>query len=164
MMTGVKAPAKEQAVDPNQPPAQSPPEAAATELVSGPNAEEIWKEEYDEQVKVWRVQSAEAREKAESTRAEWEAIRAAEREVAAKRKAAGIPEPSPEVIPGPPTFPAQPSVQGKKEAVIDEKTVKESKPTEGPIKSSSPATQAHVSSFLSFDVSQIRELTIIVAC
>jgi len=67
----------------------------------GEVAEDSWKQEYEEQVKAWRVQSAEAREKAEKIRDEWEIKRAAEREEAAKRKAAGQPVPEPEVIPGP---------------------------------------------------------------
>ncbi|KAK7454636.1 hypothetical protein VKT23_011389 [Stygiomarasmius scandens] len=37
-----------------------------------------WKEEYEEQVKLWKSQSAEAREKAEKERARWESIRAAD--------------------------------------------------------------------------------------
>ncbi|TFK27201.1 hypothetical protein FA15DRAFT_666708 [Coprinopsis marcescibilis] len=48
-----------------------------------------WKEEYDAQVKAWRRQSAEYREKSEQERARWEAIRKEETE---KRKAAGLPE------------------------------------------------------------------------
>lgn len=46
----------------------------------------------------WRAQSAEAREKAEQERLKWEAIRAIERQEAAKRKAAGIAEPTPGVL------------------------------------------------------------------
>ncbi|KXN91723.1 hypothetical protein AN958_12575 [Leucoagaricus sp. SymC.cos] len=65
--------------------------------------EDTWKQEYEEQVKAWRAQSAEAREKAEKVREQWEAKRVVEREEAEKRKAASIPEPEPEVIPGPPT-------------------------------------------------------------
>ncbi|KAH9481446.1 Mitochondrial import protein 1 [Psilocybe cubensis] len=49
-----------------------------------------WKEEYEAQVKSWRARSAEEREKAEKERLRWEAIRAIEKEEAAKRKAAGI--------------------------------------------------------------------------
>ncbi|KAJ3565781.1 hypothetical protein NP233_g7427 [Leucocoprinus birnbaumii] len=76
--------------------------AAITESTPAPGEEETWKQEYEDQVKAWRAQSAEAREKAEKVREQWEAKRAAEREEAEKRKAAGIPEPEPEVIPGPP--------------------------------------------------------------
>ncbi|KAM6504211.1 hypothetical protein JOM56_001154 [Amanita muscaria] len=43
-----------------------------------------WKEEYEAQVRRWRVQSAEAREKAETERARWEAVRAAENQDAAR--------------------------------------------------------------------------------
>ncbi|THV03205.1 hypothetical protein K435DRAFT_775093 [Dendrothele bispora CBS 962.96] len=46
---------------------------------------EKWKEEYEEQVKVWKSQSAEAREKAEKERARWESIRAADPESAHKK-------------------------------------------------------------------------------
>ncbi|CAA7267134.1 unnamed protein product [Cyclocybe aegerita] len=53
-------------------------------------SEDSWKAEYEAQVQSWRAQSAEAREKAEKERLRWEAIRAAEKEEAAKRKAAGI--------------------------------------------------------------------------
>ncbi|KAF8149865.1 hypothetical protein B0H34DRAFT_802001 [Crassisporium funariophilum] len=55
-----------------------------------PGSEDIWKAEYEAQVQSWRAQSAEAREKAEKERLKWEAIRAIEKEEAAKRKAAGI--------------------------------------------------------------------------
>ncbi|KAJ6513314.1 hypothetical protein C8R45DRAFT_963208 [Mycena sanguinolenta] len=44
--------------------------------------------EYESQVESWRAQSAEARQKAEKERARWEAIRAAENQEAALRKAA----------------------------------------------------------------------------
>ncbi|KAJ6494763.1 hypothetical protein C8R47DRAFT_1069750 [Mycena vitilis] len=44
--------------------------------------------EYESQVESWRAQSAEARQKAEKERARWEAIRAAEKQEAALRKAA----------------------------------------------------------------------------
>ncbi|KAJ7727294.1 hypothetical protein DFH07DRAFT_231768 [Mycena maculata] len=44
--------------------------------------------EYESHVQEWRAQSAEAREKAEKERARWEAIRAAEKQEAALRKAA----------------------------------------------------------------------------
>jgi hypothetical protein len=55
---------------------------------SEPSAEDTWKNEYEDQVKVWRLQSAEAREKAERERAKWEALREAER-------AEGAPPPPP---------------------------------------------------------------------
>ncbi|KAH7873844.1 hypothetical protein F5879DRAFT_926657 [Lentinula edodes] len=51
-------------------------------------SEDAWKNEYEEQVKTWRLQSAEAREKAERERAKWEALREAE-------KFAGVPPPPP---------------------------------------------------------------------
>ncbi|KAF9450326.1 hypothetical protein P691DRAFT_798216 [Macrolepiota fuliginosa MF-IS2] len=84
--------------------ASSPPPSQAEE--------ESWKQEYEEQVKAWRAQSAEAREKAELVREQWEAKRAAEREEAEKRKAAGTFELVPEVIPGPPIVAA--AVQDEK--------------------------------------------------
>ncbi|KIK63151.1 hypothetical protein GYMLUDRAFT_57888 [Collybiopsis luxurians FD-317 M1] len=54
----------------------TPAEAAGSEE---PSAEDSWKNEYEEQVKVWRQQSAEAREKAERERAKWEALREVEK-------------------------------------------------------------------------------------
>ena len=39
------------------------------------SAEDVWKEEYEAHVTEWRRRSAEQRQKAEETRAEWEAIR-----------------------------------------------------------------------------------------
>lgn len=45
-----------------------------------------WKAEYEDHVKTWRAQSAEARAKAEKERERWEATRAAEKEEAARRK------------------------------------------------------------------------------
>ncbi|KAF9476701.1 hypothetical protein BDN70DRAFT_156305 [Pholiota conissans] len=73
---------------PSAPPASEAPSGPA----SGESApqEDGWKAEYEAQVQNWRAQSAEAREKAEKERLRWEAIRAIEREEAAKRKAAGI--------------------------------------------------------------------------
>lgn len=59
-----------------------------------------WKIQYEAQVQNWRSQSAEAREKAEKERLKWEAIRAIEREEAAKRKAAGIVDDPPPIVPG----------------------------------------------------------------
>lgn len=53
-------------------------------------SDESWKAEYEAQVQSWRAQSAEAREKAEKERLKWEAIRAIEKEEAAKRRAAGF--------------------------------------------------------------------------
>lgn len=67
----------------------------------GLTEEDPWKNEYEEQLKFWRAQSAEARERSEKVRQEWESKRAAEREEVAKRKAAGQPVPEPEIIPGP---------------------------------------------------------------
>lgn len=43
------------------------------------SAEDVWKEEYEAHVTEWRRRSAEQRQKAEETRAEWEAIREQER-------------------------------------------------------------------------------------
>jgi hypothetical protein len=53
-------------------------------------SDDSWKVEYEAQVQSWRARSAEEREKAEKERLRWEAIRAIEKEEAAKRKAAGI--------------------------------------------------------------------------
>lgn len=61
---------------------------------------ELWKSQYEEQLRVWKEQSAEAREKAETERARWEAIRAEE---AAQRKAAGIIDTPTEIPTGIPT-------------------------------------------------------------
>lgn len=63
-------------------------------------SDESWKAEYEAQVQSWRAQSAEAREKAEKERLKWEAIRAIERDEAAKQRAAGFSE-QPANIPGP---------------------------------------------------------------
>ncbi len=121
------------AAESTQAPAESSVASVATEFASGTDVDQdAWKQEYDEQVKVWRAQSAEAREKAEKIREEWEAKRAAEREEAVKRKVSGVSEPAPEVIPGPP-------VQSKKEASVVEKVAVEAKPAEGSIKSPNPA-------------------------
>ncbi|KAF9069218.1 hypothetical protein BDP27DRAFT_1447813 [Rhodocollybia butyracea] len=43
------------------------------------SSEDKWKIEYEEQVKTWKLQSTEAREKAERERAKWEALREAEK-------------------------------------------------------------------------------------
>jgi len=71
---------------------QSPTSHATNDL------EESWKAEYEAQVRSWRAQSAEAREKAEQERLRWESIRAAEKEEATKRKAAGIADEPPKSI------------------------------------------------------------------
>lgn len=96
-------------------------ESTSSEVIA---VEDSWNQEYEEQVKVWRNQSAEAREKAEKTREEWETKRAAEREEAAKRKAAGQPVPEPEIILGPqvPMTSSAVLVHHEKE---EEKSVKE---------------------------------------
>ncbi|KAL0064844.1 hypothetical protein AAF712_008241 [Marasmius tenuissimus] len=52
---------------------------APSDLSSGEADVEAWKSEYEEQVKEWRAQNAEAREKAEQERARWEAIREKEK-------------------------------------------------------------------------------------
>ncbi|KJA22902.1 hypothetical protein HYPSUDRAFT_40371 [Hypholoma sublateritium FD-334 SS-4] len=62
--------------------------------------EDSWKAQYEAQVQNWRSQSAEAREKAEKERLKWEAIRAIEREEAAKRRAAGIVDDPPPIVSG----------------------------------------------------------------
>lgn len=54
------------------------------------STDELWKAEYESQVETWRAQSSEAREKAEKERERWEALRVAEKEEAARRKAMGI--------------------------------------------------------------------------
>ncbi|KAJ7158823.1 hypothetical protein C8R46DRAFT_1110439 [Mycena filopes] len=61
--------------------------------VSSESLDSTSESEYESHVESWRAQSAEAREKAEKERARWEAIRAAEKQEAALRKAA-IPEDS----------------------------------------------------------------------
>ncbi|KAF5377316.1 hypothetical protein D9757_008047 [Collybiopsis confluens] len=55
------------------------PAEAAGSAEGGGGEEDTWKDEYEEQVKVWRQQSADAREKAEKERAKWEALRETER-------------------------------------------------------------------------------------
>ncbi|KAF5359723.1 hypothetical protein D9756_003363 [Leucocoprinus leucothites] len=128
--------------------------AAISESTPAPGDEETWKQEYEDQVKAWRVQSAEAREKAEKVRDQWEAKRAAEREEAAKRKAAGIPEPEPEAIPGPPNELA--SVTSSTVLVPSEEEDIHERPTEvkteestiivSPIAGASGEPEAHVAS------------------
>lgn len=61
--------------------------AAASMEGGSASSDDSWKAEYESQVESWRAQSAEAREKAEKERLRWEAVRAAEREEAARRKA-----------------------------------------------------------------------------
>ncbi|KAJ7707783.1 hypothetical protein B0H17DRAFT_1192220 [Mycena rosella] len=56
--------------------------------VSSDSVDDASQSEYESQVETWRAQSAEARQKAEKERARWEAIRAAEKQEAALRKAA----------------------------------------------------------------------------
>lgn len=76
------------------------PQPSIAQTVSGAGAEpslessssgddEAWKEEYETQVRTWRAQSAEQREKAEKERLKWETIRTQEREEAERRKVAG---------------------------------------------------------------------------
>jgi len=64
------------------------PAPSAIELSSSVDS---WKDEYEDNVKTWRNQSAEAREKAEKERERWEHIR---EEEAAARKAQGLMTPS----------------------------------------------------------------------
>ena len=78
----------------------SPEEPAEPVEASTDSLEDSWKVQYEAQVQNWRSQSAEAREKAEKERLKWEAIRAIEREEAAKRKAAGIVEDLPSNVSG----------------------------------------------------------------
>lgn len=49
---------------------------------SGSDDDEAWKEQYETQVRGWRAQSAQQREKAEKERLRWETIRAQEKEEA----------------------------------------------------------------------------------
>ncbi|KAJ3830228.1 hypothetical protein F5880DRAFT_1606910 [Lentinula raphanica] len=63
-------------------PAKSNPDPTPAEAFGESDAattDDAWKNEYEEQVKTWRMQSAEAREKAERERAKWEALREAEK-------------------------------------------------------------------------------------
>jgi len=62
-----------------------PVESASTESTSSQSTDDPWKAEYEAQVESWRVQSADAREKAEKERARWEAMRAAEKAEADRR-------------------------------------------------------------------------------
>ncbi|KAG5647418.1 hypothetical protein DXG03_000489 [Asterophora parasitica] len=71
-------------------------EPLAESSISSGSADDSWKAEYESQVEAWRAQSSEAREKAEKERERWEALRAAERVEAQRRKALGIVEPVPE--------------------------------------------------------------------
>lgn len=119
------------------------PPTTSVESTSEVAGEDIWKEEYEEQVKAWRNQSAEAREKAEKVREQWEIKRAAEREEAAKRKAAGFPEPEPEVIPGPQAGSVSESMASSAVLVPSEKEeavkTEENTTVEDPAPSPSPA-------------------------
>ncbi|KAJ7170606.1 hypothetical protein C8R43DRAFT_980133 [Mycena crocata] len=70
-------------------PSTSTPSASTDESsVSIDSVDTTSQSEYESHVESWRAQSAEAREKAEKERARWEAIRAAEKQEAALRKAA----------------------------------------------------------------------------
>ncbi|KAI0749538.1 hypothetical protein C8Q80DRAFT_1162578, partial [Daedaleopsis nitida] len=64
-------------------PASEPTPQAALEAAANAgepeSTEDVWKAEYEAHVAEWRKQSAEQRQKAEETRAEWEAIRERER-------------------------------------------------------------------------------------
>ncbi|KAJ4476216.1 hypothetical protein J3R30DRAFT_3764178 [Lentinula aciculospora] len=90
-----------------------------TEAFGGPETipEDAWKNEYEEQVKTWRLQSAEAREKAERERAKWEALREAE-------KSEGVPPPPPFSLQKPPAepkiIPASPSPADFRDLVTSE--------------------------------------------
>ncbi|EJF64625.1 hypothetical protein DICSQDRAFT_178259 [Dichomitus squalens LYAD-421 SS1] len=54
-------------------------QAQADITVEPESADDVWKDEYEAHVAEWRRRSAEQRQKAEQTRAEWEAIREKER-------------------------------------------------------------------------------------
>lgn len=75
-------------VSPSAVPVQA--EASSEDSLASSVSDDSWKAEYEAQVQSWRAQSAEAREKAEKERLKWEAIRAIEREEAAKRRAASF--------------------------------------------------------------------------
>ncbi|KAG6857230.1 hypothetical protein H0H87_007649 [Tephrocybe sp. NHM501043] len=60
--------------------------------ISSGSSDDSWKLEYEAQIEAWREQSSEAREKAEKERERWEAIRAAEKKEAERRKTLGIPD------------------------------------------------------------------------
>ncbi|PIL35797.1 hypothetical protein GSI_02527 [Ganoderma sinense ZZ0214-1] len=55
------------------------PQPDADPTTQPESAEDVWKEEYEVHVTEWRRRSAEQRQKAEETRAQWEAIREQER-------------------------------------------------------------------------------------
>ena len=55
------------------------PQTQADTAAQPESAEDVWKDEYEAHVAEWRRRSAEQRQKAEQTRAEWEAIREKER-------------------------------------------------------------------------------------
>ncbi|KAJ7104221.1 hypothetical protein B0H15DRAFT_942221 [Mycena belliarum] len=67
--------------------------------VSSESVDSTSQSEYESHVESWRAQSAEARQKAEKERARWEAIRAAEKQEAALRKAA-LPEATRDAVGG----------------------------------------------------------------
>ncbi|KAF7327890.1 hypothetical protein MKEN_00368900 [Mycena kentingensis (nom. inval.)] len=77
---------------PPTPPAQPPPEttslASESTTESSVTSDDLSQSEYEAHVAEWRAESAVQREKAEKERARWEAIRAAEQQEAALRKAA----------------------------------------------------------------------------
>ncbi|KAJ7475785.1 hypothetical protein FB451DRAFT_1366479 [Mycena latifolia] len=66
----------------------STPSSTNESSVSSDSVDSTSQSEYESHVESWRAQSAEARQKAEKERARWEAIRAAEKQEAALRKAA----------------------------------------------------------------------------
>ncbi|KAI1797338.1 hypothetical protein LXA43DRAFT_877783 [Ganoderma leucocontextum] len=74
--------APQQAPEPASQPAPAPEPVAQAEpdpAAQPESAEDVWKEEYEAHVTEWRRRSAEQRQKAEETRAEWEAVREQER-------------------------------------------------------------------------------------
>ena len=65
----------------DQPQAHEP---LSSDPISASNiSTDTWKADYDEQVRAWHAESAEARARAVKERTRWEAIRAAEKEKAA---------------------------------------------------------------------------------
>jgi hypothetical protein len=66
-----------------------PPISSQSDTAESLSSNDDWKTEYESQVRTWRTQSAEARQKAEKERDRWEAIREAEKKDAERRKAEG---------------------------------------------------------------------------
>ena len=66
-------------------------EPSSATSTSAEDDDDSWKEAYQTQIRSWRAQSAEQREKAEKERLRWETIRAQEKEEADQRKSASVP-------------------------------------------------------------------------